>query len=62
MSCLDYSIKNKRKTKCPICGKQFFTVHPKKKTCSIECSMILKEKTAKQANEDTKRYYLRKTK
>ena len=46
-----------RKVKCSGCGKIFFTDHPCKKTCSIECSMIQKQRTLKQANKDNNRYY-----
>ena len=46
-----------RKVKCTGCGKIFFTDHPCKKTCSIECSMIQKEVARKQADKNSKRYY-----
>lgn len=56
MSCLDYTIKGKRKLKCSVCGKLFITNHPKKKTCSDGCSMLLKERTIKEAEKDLARY------
>ena len=56
MSCLDYTAKAKRKIKCAVCGKAFTTTHPKKKTCSDECSMLLEQRTLKSAARDTARY------
>lgn len=56
MSCLDYTSKGRRKLKCSVCGKVFITNHPKKKTCSLECSMIQEEKTFKAANKRTVMY------
>ena len=46
----------KKTKKCVICGKQFVTTHPNKKTCSIECSSIQRQKTFKAANKDIARY------
>lgn len=57
MSYFNYNSVNKRKIKCSVCGKEFFTTHPKKKTCSIECSSIQEQRTFKQANKDNMRYY-----
>ena len=57
MGYFSYDNAIKKKIKCGVCGKEFTTTHPLKKTCSIECSMIQKEKTMKQANKDTNRYY-----
>ena len=56
MACLDYTAKAKRKIKCVICGKSFITTHPKKKTCSDGRSMLLKERTIKEAEKDLARY------
>ena len=39
------------------CGKVFYTSHPSKKTCSVECSMDRKKVAAKELNENNKRYY-----
>ena len=57
MSNYHYGSYKLRKVKCSGCGKIFFTDHPCKKTCSIECSMLQKEVTRKQADKDSKRYY-----
>lgn len=57
MSNYHYGSRTLRKVKCSVCGKVFTTDHPCKKTCSIECSMIQKEVTRKQADKDSKRYY-----
>jgi len=57
MGYFSYDNAIKKKIRCSICKKEFITTHPLKKTCSIECSMILKEKTMKQANKDINRYY-----
>lgn len=46
-----------RDVKCSVCGKRFMTDHPCKKTCSIECSMVQKERVLKQACKDSNRYY-----
>ena len=55
-----YNTTRIRKVKCETCGKYFTTSHPSKKTCSVECSMVLKERTMKQANKDTNRYFGKK--
>lgn len=57
MSYFSYDNAIKKKIKCSICGKEFLTTHPNKKTCSIECSSIQQQKTFKAANKDTIRYY-----
>ena len=46
----------KKTKKCVICGKQFVTTHPNKKTCSDGCSIELESKTMKRAAKDTARY------
>ena len=56
MSNYHYGSYKLRKVKCSGCGKIFFTDHPCKKTCSIECSMIQKQKTIKQAIRQNKIY------
>lgn len=52
-----YGSKRLRKVKCSVCGKQFETDHPAKKTCSIECSMAQKQIAAEQLRKNNKRYY-----
>lgn len=54
---LHFGTNKKRKVKCVTCGKTFYTYHPCKKTCSIECSMDRKKVAAKELNENNKRYY-----
>ena len=56
MSNYHYGSYKLRKVKCSGCGKIFFTDHPCKKTCSIECSMVQKQKTVKQAIRQNKIY------
>lgn len=52
-----FGTNNRRKVKCATCGKIFYTSHPSKKTCSIECSMDRKKVASKELNENNKRYY-----
>ena len=52
-----FGTNNRRKVKCATCGKVFYTSHPSKKTCSVECSMDRKKVAAKELNENNKRYY-----
>lgn len=51
----DNSIKKFKK--CVICGKEFMTTHPHKKTCSDGCSIVLEQKTMKRSVKDNARYY-----
>jgi len=37
-----YITGKRRKVKCATCGKVFYTTHPSKKTCSLECSCARK--------------------
>lgn len=46
-----------RTKKCIVCGKEFQTPLPGKKTCSPECSMINLNSYKKVLNENNKRYY-----
>lgn len=46
-----------RKKKCVICGKEFVTQLPSKKTCSVECSMQNKQNYQKTLCTNNKRYY-----
>ena len=58
----EYICNRKRKIKCVVCGKEFVTMHPCKKTCSLECSMVRKEVAARQIKENYKRYYAKSRK
>lgn len=46
----------KKSKKCVICGKEFVTTHPHKKTCSDGCSILLEQRTMKRASKDIMRY------
>ena len=59
MNCFSYDNAVKKKIKCTVCGKEFSTTHPHRKTCSVECSMMQKQRTMKEANKDNNRYYSR---
>ena len=61
MGYFSYDNSIKKTKKCVICGKEFVTTHPHKKTCSDSCSMALEQRTLKRSAKDTARYN-RKTK
>ena len=55
--CYNYGTSKLRKVKCSVCGSVFYTDHPTKKTCSLECSMEQKLIAKKDVAKNNKRYY-----
>lgn len=56
MGYFSYSNAIRKTKKCVICGQEFITSHPTKKTCSDSCSLQLEQKTFKEANKRTVMY------
>jgi len=52
-----YDTNNRRKVKCSVCGTVFYTSHPRKKTCSLECGLAASQVAKYELKKNNKRYY-----
>lgn len=52
-----YNTNKQRKVKCSVCGKIFYTSHPCKKTCSLECGLAASQAAKYELKKNNRRYY-----